>query len=99
MKTSFQHWIPNRALAVALAGALWSTSANAIIVFTIENAGVQQTSVAGALTETFNSVGLGPLVPYPSPNIPGTFVGGAISTANQYGGANGSQFYQAANGA
>ncbi len=94
MKTSFQDFVPTRALALALAGSLVSMSANAVIVFTIENPGVQQTTVAGAITETFDSRALGALGTFVSPV--GTFVGGTVLAPDVFGGANSTRYDLAA---
>lgn len=65
--------------------------AQATIIFTREGAGVQQTSVSGATTETFNSLTAGPLGGYLSPV--GTYsAGAAIVSPDQYGGANQTQY-------
>ncbi len=45
------------ALGLLLVGAVWvSVSAQAGVAFTIEGPGVQATTVAGAITETFDSL-------------------------------------------
>lgn len=75
-------------------GLLLAQPLHAGIVFTIENPGVQATTVFGALTETFNSLTPGPVTTYDSPGI-GTFTGGEIVAANQYGGAGGTGNYYA----
>jgi len=95
MKTTLQKIIPNRALALALAGGLLASApARAIIVFTIENPGVQQTTVAGAITETFDTHALGALGTFVSPV--GTFSGGTVLAPDQYGGANSTRYNLAA---
>lgn len=66
-------------------------SANAQLAFTIENAGVQSTSVSGVLTENFDSLPIGSWAG--GSTSVGTFSGGGtVYAADQYGGANGSQF-------
>jgi hypothetical protein len=75
-------------------GLLFAQSLRAGIVFTIENPGVQATTVPGAVTETFDSLPTGPLGTYVSPGI-GTFTGGEIVAANRYGGAGGTGNYYA----
>ena len=66
---------------------LAATSAHAGIMFTVENAGVQQTSVSGTITESFNLLSTGVLNAYTSPN--GQYSSGpVISNPNAWGGAN-----------
>jgi hypothetical protein len=66
---------------------LAATSAHAGIIFTVENAGVQQTSISGTITETFNLLPTGALNTYNSPI--GQYSSGAvISNPNAWGGAN-----------
>jgi hypothetical protein len=77
-----------------IGGLLLAQSLHAGIVFTIENPGVQATTVPGAITETFDSLTPGPLTTYVSPGI-GTFAGGTIVAANRYGGAGGTGNYYA----
>ena len=85
----------SRALALALTGGLCATvSSHAIIVFTIENPGVQQTTVAGAITETFDTRALGALGNFVSPV--GTFVGGTVLAPDQFGGAGSTRYNLAA---
>jgi hypothetical protein len=80
-------------MAAILAGGLFvSASANANIVFSYEAAGVENTTVAGAVTETFNSAPIGIISTYHSDTIGGTYSSGQIIAANQYGGAGGSQY-------
>jgi len=74
---------------LAVAGLLAAISAQAGLVFTIEGPGVQQTTVAGATTETFDSLPLGLMGTYHSSAIGGTYVGGQVAAASQYGGAGG----------
>jgi hypothetical protein len=62
--------------------------AQAGIVFTIEGPGVQSTTVAGAITETFDSLPIAPLAVYVSPNG-GTYSGGGVVAAGVFGGAGG----------
>ena len=66
---------------------LAATSAHAGIIFTVENAGVQQTSISGTITETFNLLPTGALNTYTSP-IGQYSTGGVISNPNDWGGAN-----------
>lgn len=73
-------------LAVA-AGIVAASSLQAGLIFTIENAGVQQTTVALASTEDFESVPLGEITTYVSSAVGGTYSGGEVINANQYGGA------------
>lgn len=76
------------ALALTAAGGiLLSASAQAGLIFTIENPGVQATTVAGASTETFDSAPLGVIGSYASSAIGGTYSGGQVITHNLYGGA------------
>lgn len=63
------------------------------IVFTAESAGVQSTTVPGAITENFNELPTGSISSYVSPI--GTFSGGTIVAANKYGGAGGTGNYYA----
>ncbi len=81
-------------MAAILAGGLFaSASAHAGITFSYEAAGVENTTVAGAVTETFNSAPLGVISStYYSSAIGGTYSSGQIIAANQYGGAGGSQY-------
>jgi hypothetical protein len=81
MKTKF---------AVLLAAVTLSTAQGAII-FTTEAAGVQQTSVQGVLTETFNVLPTGDLGIYSS--VIGTYsMGARIVSPNAFGGANQSNY-------
>jgi len=66
---------------------LAATSAHAAIVFTVENAGVQQTSMSGTITESFNLLATGALSAYTS-QIGQYSPGGVISNPNAWGGAN-----------
>jgi hypothetical protein len=79
-------------LAVFGSCLLAVSSTNAAIIFTVENAGVQQTSVAGALTETFDARALGTISSFVSING-GTYTGGQVAAAGQYGGAGGTGRY------
>jgi hypothetical protein len=72
-------------MATLLAGA--QLPAATVITFTYENPGVQTTSVVGAVTETFTGLS-GALNGYSSTNG-GTYTGGQVIPANQYGGAGG----------
>jgi hypothetical protein len=81
-----------RIMTMAAIGWLTAASAWAGVVLTYENPGVEQTTVVGASTETFDSVPLGPLANYSSAAIGGTYNGGEIVVADQYGGAGGSQY-------
>ena len=63
------------------------------IVFTAELAGVQSTTVPGAITENFNGLPTGSISTYVS-SI-GTFSGGTVVAANEYGGAGGTGNYYA----
>jgi hypothetical protein len=82
----------NRVLDVLCFGfCLAAAPSNAGLIFTIEDPGVQQTTVAGALTETFDALAPGPVGTYNSPI--GTYEGGQVNAADQYGGAGSSQFY------
>lgn len=77
MKTKFAMLLSIAALQIANAG----------ILFNVESAGVQQTSVANTITETFNLLPTDTLAGYNSPI--GTYTTGAvISEANAWGGAN-----------
>jgi hypothetical protein len=72
-------------------GVMTVATPRASVIFTIEGPGVQQTSVAGVTTETFNSGSPGG---FNGAVAMGTFSsGGAKVAADQYGGANGSQYY------
>jgi hypothetical protein len=65
-------------------------SANAQLAFTIEGPGVQSTTVSGVITENFDSRALGA---FSGATPVGTFsAGGTIFAADQFGGANTSQF-------
>jgi len=81
--------------AVAALLAATATAAQAGIVFSYEAAGIQQTTVVGAVTETFESAGVGAITGagYTSATIGGTYLGGQVINANQYGGAGGSGLY------
>jgi hypothetical protein len=95
MKTAVQKSTSRRTLALALISALLvGAQSHAIIVFTIEDPGDQQTTVAGAVTETFDSHALGALGTFVSPV--GTFVGGTVLAADQFGGANSTRYNLAA---
>jgi hypothetical protein len=66
---------------------LAATSAHAGIIFTVENAGVQQTTLSNTISETFNLLPAGALNSYTSPI--GQYSSGAvISNPNAWGGAN-----------
>ncbi len=86
---------PFRGLLIlsATGGLLGLAPARAGLVFTIENPGVQATTVAGASTETFDAVPLGVIGTYVSPTIGGTYSGGQVIPHNQYGGAGGTGQY------
>lgn len=60
--------------------------ADAGLVFTIENPGVQQTTVPGAITENFDDFDI-------TSSPVGVYTGGAIVNADVFGGANGSPYY------
>jgi hypothetical protein len=65
------------------------SSANATIVFTVENPGVQASTVPGVITETFDEYGTGNYF-QPLTGPIGTYsTGGNIQSANLYGGAGG----------
>ncbi len=66
---------------------LAATSAHAAIVFTVENAGVQQTSISGTITESFNLLATGALSAHTS-QIGQYSPGAVISNPNAWGGAN-----------
>jgi hypothetical protein len=77
--------------ALVAAGLLAPVFSQAQLVFTVENAGVQATTVAGVTTENFNSQALGA---FSGSSAVGTFTsGGAIVAADEFGGANGSDYY------
>jgi hypothetical protein len=82
--------------SLILSGTLLTQSVRANIIWTDEAPGVTSTTVAGAITETFNSLSLGDLTS-PVATAVGTLQGGAVTAANQYGGAGGSQFYVVGN--
>jgi hypothetical protein len=89
-------------LASSMVAGLYSAqSLRAQIVFTVEGPGVQATSVAGAITENFDSFSTGHLPASQSTPI-GTFSGnttaGAIVAANEFGGAGGVGKYYAVGG-
>ena len=65
---------------------LAATSAHAGIVFTVENAGVQQTSISGTITESFNLLATGAFGAYTS-QIGQYSPGAVISNPNAWGGA------------
>ena len=75
-------------------GLLCAPSLHAGLTFTVENAGVQATTVPGAITETFDSRPLGNLTA-PLVTPVGTFSGGVIAPADVYGGAGGTGSYYA----
>jgi hypothetical protein len=81
-------------MRVCLVGALalaFAPTLPASVIFTPEAAGVQQTTVAGAVTETFDALLTGALGSYNS--AIGTYsAGAAISAANAFGGANQTQY-------
>lgn len=81
------------AVGALLAAA--ATGAQAGIVFSFEAAGVQQTTVSGAVTETFENVGVGAITGagYTSTTIGGTYLGGQVINVNQFGGAGGTGHY------
>lgn len=70
-------------------GFLVEAPAHANLIFTIENPGVQSTTVAGASTEDFESLPIGVLGVYHSAAIGGTYSGGQIIPHDLYGGAGG----------
>ncbi len=70
---------------------LAATSAHAGIVFTVENAGVQQSSISGTITESFNLLATGALGAYTS-QIGQYGPGAVISNPNDWGGANQSRY-------
>jgi hypothetical protein len=85
-------------LSYCLAGSLLlAQSLHAQIVFTAENAGVQSTTVAGATTENFNELSAGALPGAGDTYVSsiGTFDGGVVVAANEYGGAGGTGNYYA----
>src|ERR1700693_2825431 len=91
--------IPTSMLAPCVAAGLYSAqSLQAHIDFTVEGPRVQATSVAGAITENFDSFSTGHLPASQSTPI-GTFSGattaGAIVAANLFGGAGGIGNYYA----
>ena len=73
---------------VAVLAVLQPTSA--AIVFSVEAPGIQQTSAAGVITETFDSLPLGPIGTYASPI--GTYRGGAVVASDAFGGANQTEY-------
>lgn len=73
----------------SLAGTFFlvSSIASASIIFTHEAPSVQQTTVAGSITENFNALAAGPVGPYVS--AVGTYsTGGVIVLPDAFGGAN-----------
>jgi hypothetical protein len=74
-------------------GLLFVPSVHAQLVFTIENPGVEQSSVPGVTTETFDTAPLtgNTIGTYNSPI--GTFSGGIVVAADIYGGAGNSDYY------
>ncbi|MGH7994915.1 MAG: Npun_F0296 family exosortase-dependent surface protein [Opitutaceae bacterium] len=84
-------------LAGCLAGGLLAAPAlRADIILTIENPGVQSTTVSGAATETFDSAPLGD-VASPYATAVGTLSGGTVVASTydggQYGGADETAFF------
>jgi hypothetical protein len=85
----------NKYLTIACAAGafLFVSSASAGVVFTIENAKVQASTVAGVITEDFNSFPLGPL----SGSIlsgAGTLTpGGSVTAPDAFGGSFASKYY------
>lgn len=96
MKTIMEKYVfggtPYSRLPLLAALVLFAAPAlSAGIIFSFEAPGVQQTSVAGATTETFNSLSVGALGSYVSPV--GTYSSGAeIVAPDQFGGANQTQY-------
>jgi hypothetical protein len=92
------HFAPTfRLAAVVVGAAIGSQSAQAGITPTYEAAGVQQTSVSNVLTETFNGLAGPSGTPLTSlVSSIGTYTAGAntaiILEADQYGGANGTDY-------
>jgi hypothetical protein len=78
-----------RTAALALVVSAFTLRAG--IIFTIEAPGVQQTTVAGALTENFDTVTPGGIGTYNS-GI-GVYTGGSSNANDIFGGANGSQYF------
>ena len=72
---------------IAIFGLALGTSvlSRGALIFTIEDPGVQQSSVPGAVTETFDDFDLLSAI--------GTYSGGSVELADQYGGAGGSPYF------
>lgn len=78
-------------LLISCFGLFAVVGARGNVVFTIENAGVQSTTVSGVTTETFNSGSPGP---FSGAVAVGSFTsGGNKVAADVFGGAGGSQYY------
>lgn len=76
---------------VAFGGLILAMPSQAGLVFTIENPGVQASTVPGVVTENFNSY---PLGPFSGSIAVGTLSsGGVIRAPDSYGGANATRYY------
>lgn len=84
-----------KALLAAVVGGIFAASpdAQATLIFTIENPGIQSTTVAGATTETFESVPLGYITSYNSLAVDGIYSSGQVIPADVFGGAGGGGQY------
>jgi hypothetical protein len=77
---------------IAVALSLIASSSYAQITFTVEPAGVENSTVPGVTTESFNTQ---PLGAFSGATAVGTFSsGGNINAANSFGGAGNSDYYQ-----
>lgn len=72
---------------------LTASSADAGVVFTIENPTVQASTVAGVTTETFDSFAVGAFSGSILGGVGTLTPGGAIAAPDAYGGANASRYY------
>ena len=88
---TMKHMVPKQLALVAFSSLVLTLPSQAGIIFTIEDAGVQESQVPGVVTEDFNSL---PLGHFSGAITMGTLsAGGSIVAANSYGGSYGSQYY------
>ena len=93
-----RHSLPGLFLAPAAFLLACSASVEAGLIFTVEAAGVQQTSVIGAKTETFDALTSGYKSSYTSTVLGGQYTNFYVNTQNQYGGAGGTGNFVTPNG-
>lgn len=80
------------------AACIFAVSSQGEIIFSFEGAGVQATTVSGAVTETFDNINPGTYASYSSPTIGGTYTPLMVTSANVYGGAGGTLSFADLNG-